>query len=198
MLRFAIDPSKNVMTPKDPSVTSAGNEVLSPGDIVKLQCLYNCDGTNPGTCGGHISGDSGVVESSGPITFTSSGTGKKICKWLISATSGEAIQLTYQSFNVLCGKGELRLHDGQDDTDGRPFPSLLTYTLCTPETAPFSPGIITTTSKYLYITFETEDDSNNFKLAWKAVTVSCCSSITVSSTLSAVLDDSVVKHMLGK
>merc|ERR1711936_543204 len=93
--------------------------------------------------------------------------------------------------------GELRLHDGQDDTDGRPFPSLLTSTLCPPETAPFSPGIITTSSKYLYITFETEDDSNNFKLAWKAVTVSCCSSVTVSSTWSEVLDHSLLSQMLG-
>ena len=119
MFSFAIDPSKNVMTPKDPSVTSAGNDVLSPGDIVKLQCLYNCDGTSQGTCGGHFLGDSGVVESSGPITFTSSGTGKKVCKWLITATFGDAIELSYQSFNVLCGKGELRVYDGKDDTDNR-------------------------------------------------------------------------------
>ena len=169
MSSFAIDPSKNVMTPKDPSVTSAGNDVLSPGDIVKLQCLYNCDGTSQGTCGGHFLGDSGVVESSGPITFTSSGTGKKVCKWLLSATSGDAIQISYQSFNVMCGKGELKVYDGQDDTDYRPLPSLLTSTLCSPDTDPVSPGVITSTSKYVYIVFETEDDSNNFKLDWKAV-----------------------------
>ena len=50
---FAIDSSQWVMTPVDTSVTFTGNSVLSAGDIAKMECLYYCDGTNPGTCGGH-------------------------------------------------------------------------------------------------------------------------------------------------
>ena len=42
---FAIDASKDVMTAKDPSVTSMGNTELSELDKEKLQCLYQCDGT---------------------------------------------------------------------------------------------------------------------------------------------------------
>ena len=41
------------MTPVDTSVTFTGNSVLSALDIAKMECLYYCDGTNPGTCGGH-------------------------------------------------------------------------------------------------------------------------------------------------
>ena len=42
---FAIDPSKDVMTAKDTSVTTLGNTELSELDKEKLQCLYQCDGT---------------------------------------------------------------------------------------------------------------------------------------------------------
>ena len=45
------------MTPVDTSVTSTGNSVLSALDIAKMECLYYCDGTNPGTCGGHKYGE---------------------------------------------------------------------------------------------------------------------------------------------
>ena len=44
------------MTPVDTSVTFTGNSVLSALDIAKMECLYYCDGTNPGTCGGHKQG----------------------------------------------------------------------------------------------------------------------------------------------
>ena len=53
---FAIDSSQWVMTPVDTSVTFTGNSVLSALDIAKMECLYYCDGTNPGTCGGHKQG----------------------------------------------------------------------------------------------------------------------------------------------
>ena len=45
------------MTPVDTSVTFTGNSVLSALDIAKMECLYYCDGTNPGTCGGHKYGE---------------------------------------------------------------------------------------------------------------------------------------------
>ena len=89
-LRFAIDSSQNVMNPTDGSVTSVGSQTLSSLDISKLQCLYNCDGTNTGTCGGHISGDSGVVESSSD----------KTCKWLLAVEDGYAIETSFESFDV--------------------------------------------------------------------------------------------------
>ena len=44
---FAIDDSKNVMTAKDPNVTTLGNSNgLSELDKKKLQCLYQCDSTS--------------------------------------------------------------------------------------------------------------------------------------------------------
>ena len=51
LFRFALDSSKNTMTPKDSSVAETGNDELSELDIKKLNCLYHCDG-----CGGHLEG----------------------------------------------------------------------------------------------------------------------------------------------
>ena len=103
------------MSPVDTSITSAGNTELSPLDIEKINCLYNCDGTNIGTCGGHqmgrlkqislhISdnfqhlGTEGVVESSG----ASAPNG---CKWLLAVEEGMAIEMSFESFNVnICFK----------------------------------------------------------------------------------------------
>ena len=153
------------MTPKDSSVTSAGSQTLSTGDIEKIQCLYNCDGTKPGTCGGHISGESGVLESSGELPFTSSGNNIKSCKWLLVATSGDAIELSFENFNVDCSSGKVTVYDGMDDADNRPVAPIL-GTFCSPDS---SPSLITSTSKYLYIVFENSADSNSFKANWKAV-----------------------------
>ena len=99
MFSFAIDPNVKVITPKDPSVSSVGSESLSAGDIEKINCLYSCDGTGQGTCGGHVSGASGVLQSSS--------SGKKICKWLLAANTGDAIELSLQDFNVDCSKGKV-------------------------------------------------------------------------------------------
>ena len=35
------------------AILSTFSQVLSDLDIAKMECLYYCDGTNPGTCGGH-------------------------------------------------------------------------------------------------------------------------------------------------
>ena len=80
-----------------------GSDTLSAGDIEKINCLYGCEGT----CGGHISGEEGVLQSSGSIPFTTSGTNKKVCKWLLSASSGDAIELSFENFNVDCGTGQV-------------------------------------------------------------------------------------------
>ena len=87
---FAINPAQNVMNPTDGSVTSVGSQTLSSLDISKLQCLYHCDGTSQGTCGGHISGDSGVLETSGA----------KTCKSLLAVPDGFAIEISFESFDV--------------------------------------------------------------------------------------------------
>ena len=42
------------------------------------------------TCGGDISGDSGVLESSAD----------KTCKWLIAVSDGFAVQISFGSFDV--------------------------------------------------------------------------------------------------
>ena len=78
------------MNPTDGSVTSVGSQTLSSLDISKLQCLYHCDGTSQGTCGGHISGDSGVLETSGV----------KTCKSLLAVPDGFAIEISFESFDV--------------------------------------------------------------------------------------------------
>ena len=44
VLSFAVDRSKNVMTPKDSSITEVGNNELSAMDIQKLNFAYYCDG----------------------------------------------------------------------------------------------------------------------------------------------------------
>ena len=36
---FAIDFNQNTVTPKDSSITEAGNTQLSAGDVKKLQCM---------------------------------------------------------------------------------------------------------------------------------------------------------------
>ena len=36
---FAIDYNQNTVTPKDSSITEAGNTQLSAGDVKKLQCM---------------------------------------------------------------------------------------------------------------------------------------------------------------
>ena len=87
---FAINPAQNVMNPTDGTVTSVGSQTLSSLDISKLQCLYHCDGTSQGTCGGHITGNSGVLETSGV----------KTCKSLIAVPDGFAVEIGFDSFDV--------------------------------------------------------------------------------------------------
>ena len=154
------------MTPKDPTITSAGSDSLSAGDIEKIQCLYNCDGTSSGTCGGHQSGDQGVLQSSVSIPFTSSATQKKVCKWLLAATSGDAIELSFESFKVDCSTGSVSVYDGRDDAGQRPLPALLGR-FCSPDNLP---SIVTSSSQYLYIVYENSAADNNFKATWGAVT----------------------------
>ena len=37
-----MDPTKNAMTPKDPSITTAGNSEMSALDVKKLLAAYSC------------------------------------------------------------------------------------------------------------------------------------------------------------
>ena len=186
-----MDPSQSVIRPRDPSVTSVGSESLSPGDIEKINCLYSCDGTSQGTCGGHISGDTGVLQSAGGLPFTSSGSGTKVCKWLLAATSGDAIELSFETFKVDCRSGAVMVYDGRDAADNRPQPPLL-GTFCSPDQAA---PLLTSSGRYLYIVYQSSDHHNSFRANWRSVTgkylslgascysilVTCCSSVTVSS-----------------
>ena len=161
-----MDPSKKVIMPKDPSVTSAGSESLSPGDIEKINCLYSCDGTSQGTCGGHVSGEAGVLESTGGLPFTSSGTGTKVCKWLLAATSGDAIELSFEKMKVDCSSGSVKVYDGRDAADNRPEPPLL-GTFCSPDQPG---GLLTSSGRYLYIVYENTGSQNSFRASWRTVT----------------------------
>ena len=51
---------QQTIVPRDPSVTSVGNSQLSPLDIQKMRCLYNCNGTETSGCGGHHYGHPGI------------------------------------------------------------------------------------------------------------------------------------------
>ena len=88
--RFAIDLSKNSMTPKDRSITTVGGQELSAGDIAKLQASYGCEGTAPPECGGYRTGEGGSI--------TAGGEGR--CDWLVRVDPGYAVQLLITSFSV--------------------------------------------------------------------------------------------------
>merc|ERR1712038_1290619 len=152
---FAINSAQNVMNPTDGSVTSVGSQTLSSLDISKLQCLYNCDGTSAGTCGGHYSGDTGVVESSGD----------KTCKWLLAVPDGFAIEISFESFDIAdCSTGSVKVYNGKDDT------AALMGTYCYSTV----PTVLTSGDKNLYIVYTSTGASNTFKATWKKVTVTCC------------------------
>ena len=107
-----------------------------------------------------------MLQSSGSIPFTSSGSQKKVCKWLLAATSGDAIELSFESFNVDCSTGSVSVYDGRDDAGQRPLPALLGR-FCSPDNLP---SIVTSSSQYLYIVYENSAADNNFKATWGAVT----------------------------
>ena len=79
---FAIDSSQNVMTPLDTTILAAGNTELSAGDVKKLQCMYNCDGTEYNGCGGHVFGESGTIDA----------LDDSLCQWYIRVEDGFAIE----------------------------------------------------------------------------------------------------------
>merc|ERR1719378_351809 len=160
---FALNSQQPVMIPTDTSITSTGNTVLSALDIQKIQCLYYCDGTNNGTCGGHLYGESGVIESEGA----------KTCKWLLRVDDGYAIKLSFESFGVQCADGSFKIYDG-DDTTGTES----TYCMNSDP----APGVIMSSDSTLYIVYSTTGPTNGFKATWEKVPIVCCATATLSST----------------
>jgi len=176
---FAIDSSQWVMTPVDTSVTFTGNSVLSALDIAKMECLYYCDGTNPGTCGGHKYGDSGVIESSG----LSRGGG---CKWLLRVDDGYGIKLSIESFSIACASGSLMVYDGPDDSG--------TGTNYCDSSVP---SLIQSADSSLYIVYTSTDAGNSFKGAWEKVEIICCDSVQLTSTKSDFTDSAYQSLLMG-
>merc|ERR1712088_789820 len=157
---FAIDSSQNTVTPKDSSITSAGNTELSAGDIKKLQCMYNCDGTTYNGCGGHVYGDSGTLDA----------LDDDKCQWMIRVEDGYAIEISVITFDVDCGN-KLEMYEGSDASGGE----IGKY--CNDNT----PGLITSQTSSIYINWN-NPASNKFKATWKKVPIVCCSSVKMESS----------------
>ena len=79
------------MIPTDSSVTAAGNTELSELDKKKLQCMYNCDGTENSGSGGHITGSSGMLDA----------LDDDKCNWFFSVEDGYAIEISFITFDVI-------------------------------------------------------------------------------------------------
>merc|ERR1719225_2112062 len=157
---FAIDSSQNTVTPKDSSITEAGNTELSAGDIKKLQCMYNCDGTTYNGCGGHVYGDSGTLDA----------LDDDKCQWMIRVEDGYAIEISVITFDVDCGN-KLEMYEGSDASGGE----IGKY--CNGNT----PGLITSQTSSIYINWN-NPASNKFKATWKKVPIVCCSSVKMESS----------------
>lgn len=80
---FAADTSKNVLTPKDPSITSLGSYELTDKDVLKMQKAYGCDSR----CGGWQKSESG-----GSVTGLASDA-KSPCEWILETAPGKGIEI---------------------------------------------------------------------------------------------------------
>merc|ERR1712013_570756 len=157
---FAIDYDQNTVTPKDSSITEAGNTELSAGDIKKLQCMYNCDGTTYNGCGGHVYGDSGTLDA----------LDDDKCQWMIRVDDGFAVEISVITFDVDCSN-KLEMYEGSDATGGE----IGKY--CNDNT----PGLVTSQTSSVYINWN-NPGSNKFKATWKKVAIVCCSSVRMESS----------------
>merc|ERR1712013_116260 len=160
---FAIDYSQNTVTPKDSSITEAGNTQLSAGDIKKLQCMYNCDGTTYNGCGGHVYGDEGTLDA----------LDDDKCQWMIRVEDGFAVEISVITFDVDCSN-KLEMYEGSDSTGGE------IGKFCNDNT----PGLLTSQTSSVYINWN-NPGSNKFKATWKKVPIVCCNSVRMESSGAA-------------
>merc|ERR1712142_245939 len=116
---FACDRNKDVMTAKQSGAPTLGNTELSELDKQKLQCMYQCDGTEHSNCGGHFYGESG--------TFSSDGTAG--CEWLIRAPVGKGIILDFGSIpgGVSCSDVTIEVRKGVENKDDASGPLFGSY-----------------------------------------------------------------------
>jgi len=165
---FAIDPSQNVMTAKDTSVTTLGNTEMSELDSKKLQCLYNCDGTSHSECGGHFYGESGNLKAGAD--------GSTGCEWLLRSPDGKGIVFDLselQSAAKPCSEAYIEIRKGNADGP-------LVGKYC----GTIDAAVIVTKASYLTVTFwQTSGTfSSGTKLgSWTVQELTCCDTLMVEN-----------------
>jgi len=108
---FAVDSTKPVMIPKDPSITQAGAEELSALDIRKLRRGYHCESSTEIRCGGNKFSGTG-----GPLTGATV-TGTDSCQTVLSTEKGKAIRLNASpQFGGTCDTDFLEVRLGKKRT----------------------------------------------------------------------------------
>merc|ERR550519_1545699 len=160
---FAIDGSKNIMTSLDPSVTSFGSGELTSLDKKKLQCMYDCMGTNYSYCGGHFYGKFGKMK------------GSCCCggDWIIRTENGRGISITFSSFNVPgnCIEEYLEIRIGQDDS------GTLLGKFCNdnPPPSTINSNAVGVWAKFV----KTNGSSADFEATWQGEKMTCCGDVWI-------------------
>jgi len=167
---FACDSSKDVMTAKQAGAPSLGNTELSELDKKKLQCLYQCDGTQHSNCGGHFYAESGIFSSDGS-------TG---CEWLLRAPVGKGIILNFGNIpaGVSCSDVSIEVRKGINNKNDESGPLYGSY--CS--TSPLL--VINTKSSALRIKITmasgTIPEGTNFGW-WTTEDLTCCDNVIVEN-----------------
>ena len=84
---FAVNEEKNVLKPKDQSITEAGGTEMTQYDILKLQSAYGCT-----ACGGHL------LSSSGGSLDSTGSRKNSYCDWFLKTDKNKQIILNFQVF----------------------------------------------------------------------------------------------------
>merc|ERR1712241_1397411 len=105
-------------------------------------------------------------------------SGAKTCKSLLAVPDGYAIEISFESFNIAdCSTGSVKLYNGKHDS------ATLMGTFCGSNT----PTVLTSGDKNRYVVYTSTDASNSFKASWKKVTITCCSTVSVSTENSGIM-----------
>ena len=86
-------------------------------------------------------------------------SGANTCKWLLAVPDGFAVEISFESFDLLCGSGSLKVYDGKDETGN------LIGTFCGTN----NPTVLVSADKNLYIVYSStaETPPSSFKANWK-------------------------------
>jgi len=159
---FAVDRTRNVMTPLDATVTTIGGETMSAMDIKKLKAAYNCQNAEVNSCGGYFKGDSGTIAAT---------DSDDSCNWLIEVETGYAIEITTTGFQADCPNA-LEFRNGNTKA------SALIKSYCGTD----KPSFFVSPDSFLYISWSKTGAGQSFSLSWKKVLVTCCDQIKLEST----------------